>query len=151
MLKLMMPFWVIVHYSCTTCFRNSYLWNKGICHSRFKQLYCLLRFIRLYHIRLPTDVSSTSWVPVFAQSELITYFHLVCPNRTVSTVVLFLRKAQSHHILDTPHLIECFLCWFCLCACHCETSELSLPRFAIFHVEDLASCFLWNNGKQSWR
>lgn len=37
-----------------------------------------------------------------------------------------------------------------LCACHCKNSQPSLPHFAIFHVEDSVSCFLENNGVQSW-
>lgn len=62
----------------------------------------------------------------------------------------FFRLVQNHHILDAPHLMECFLCWFCCCACHCENSRPSLPRFAIFHVEDSVSCFFENNGGHSW-
>lgn len=62
----------------------------------------------------------------------------------------FFRWEKNHHILDTPHLMDCFLCWFCCCACHCEHSEPSLPHLAIFHVVDSVSCFLENNGVLSW-
>lgn len=44
----------------------------------------------------------------------------------------FFREVQNHHILYVSRLMECFLCWFCCCACHCKKNKKTLSPLFLF-------------------